>query len=140
MVDPAFVPAVEAAAAAAGVADRVTVAGVETAEAAPTGEHDLVMVNHVLHRYSVEQNKAILKAARAAASEGATLLVLDFYLDNDATPRLLDAVHAGEYYNIDGTFVFPVEEVEEWVREAGFEPEGLVALPGSPRLLVAKAV
>lgn len=140
VVDPAFVPAVKAAAAAAGVTDRVTVAGVETAQASPAGEHDLVMLNHVLHRYSVEQNKAILKAARAAASEGATLLVLDFYLDNDDTPRLLDAVHAGEYYNIDGTFVFPVEEVEEWVREAGFEPAGLVALPGSPRLLVAKAV
>jgi hypothetical protein len=140
VVDPAFTPAVEGAAAAAGVSDRVTVVGAATESAAPEGEHDLVMVNHVLHRFSVEQNRAILKAARAAAAPGATLLVLDFYLDSDAVPRKLDAVHAGEYYNIDGTFVFPREEVEGWVREAGFEPSELLALPGSPRLLVAKAV
>lgn len=140
VVDPAFTPAVEGAAAAAGVSDRVTMVGAATESAAPEGEHDLVMVNHVLHRFSVEQNRAILKAARAAAAPGATLLVLDFYLDSDAVPRKLDAVHAGEYYNIDGTFVFPREEVEGWVREAGFEPTELLALPGSPRLLVAKAV
>lgn len=139
-VDPQAAPSFAAALEQAGLGERATVTPVETTEAAPTGEHDLVMVNHVLHRFSAEQNAGILSAARRAAAPGATLYVLDFYLDEEGTPRRLDAVHAGEYYNIDGTFVYPLAQVRGWLEGCGWRFEELVALPGSPRLLVATAV
>ncbi|ALG09788.1 methyltransferase family protein [Kibdelosporangium phytohabitans] len=126
--------------AAAGLSDRATIEPAETATAAPGGEHDIVMVNHVVHRFTPEQNREILANARAAASPGATLLLLDFFLDDDERQRRIDALHAGEYFVIDGTIVYPEAEVRAWLEEAGWRPRDVLALPGSPRVLVAHAV
>ena len=138
--DPPSVEPVRQAVAEAGFADRTSVEGAETATAEPGGAHDLVLVNHVIHRFDDAQNRAIFRNARAAAADGATLLVLDFFLDDDPQQRKIDALHAGEYYNIDGTVVYPESVVREWLAEAGWRAEGTVALPGSPRILVASAV
>lgn len=137
--DPQSTQIIEQATQAAGVGDRVTIAPEETPTAAPGGQHDLVMVNHVLHRFDAAQNAHILTSARAAASPGATLLVLDFYLDDQDRQRRIDAVHAGEYFVIDGTIVYPQSQVEGWLTEAGWKLEKVLELPGSPRVLVATA-
>jgi len=128
------------AAAQAGLADRVTVEEGATESTRPGGEHDLVLLTHVLHRFTEPQNLDILAAARDAAAPGATLMLLDFFLDGDARQRGLDALHAGEYFNIDGTIVYPVEQVEAWLAKTGWKADRLVPLPGSPRVLVATAV
>ncbi|MBL3701013.1 methyltransferase [Leucobacter luti] len=137
---PGFANSIADAAAAAGLADRVAIEEGATESTAPGGAHDLVLLTHVLHRFDPAQNRAILAAARDAAAPGATLMLLDFFLDQDGTQRAIDALHAGEYFNIDGTVVYPVEEVEAWLTEAGWKSDRLVALPGSPRVLVATAV
>lgn len=137
--DPQSTEIIEKATAAAGVSDRITIAPEETATATPSGSHDLVMVNHVLHRFEEAQNEHILSSARAAAAPGATLLVLDFYLDDDEQQRRIDAVHAGEYFVIDGTIVYPQSQVEGWLTRAGWKLEKVLELPGSPRVLVATA-
>lgn len=137
---PGFADSIAESAEAAGFADRVTVEEGATESTAPGGAHDLVLLTHVLHRFTPEQNRDILKAARGAAAAGATLHLLDFFLDQDERQRPIDALHAGEYFNIDGTLVYPVEDVEEWLAEAGWKTERLVALPGSPRVLVATAI
>ena len=138
--DASMAGSLAATAEAAGVGDRVTVEEGETESTEPGGEHDLVLLTHVLHRFSEEQNQRILSAARGAAAEGATLVLLDFFLDDDERQRAIDALHAGEYFNIDGTVVYPRDQVEGWLAESGWRPERLVALPGSPRVLVATAV
>ncbi|QIM16240.1 polyketide biosynthesis methyltransferase [Leucobacter insecticola] len=125
---------------AAGFSGRVTVEDAETETAKPGGEHDLVLLTHVLHRFNESQNLAILQAARDAAAPGATLMLLDFFLDNDGTQRKIDALHAGEYFNIDGTVVYPIDQVEGWLAATGWRSDRLVALPGSPRVLVATAI
>ncbi|MGW5740555.1 methyltransferase family protein [Amycolatopsis sp. NPDC003861] len=136
--DPRSVDSVTAA--VAEFAGRTTVAGAATPDAEPEGEFDLVMVNHVVHRFSVDENRAILRHARAAAAPGARLLLLDFFLDEDDSPRALDALHAGEYLVIDGTVVYPERDVRGWLTGAGWRPVDRLALPGSPRVLVAEAV
>ncbi|UOX93232.1 methyltransferase domain-containing protein [Amycolatopsis sp. FBCC-B4732] len=136
--DPRSVPSVTEA--VAEFADRTTVVGAATPEAEPAGEFDLVMVNHVVHRFSAEENQAILRHARAAAAPGARLLLLDFFLDDDPSPRALDALHAGEYLVIDGTVVYPEADVRGWLADAGWRPVDRLTLPGSPRVLVAEAV
>ncbi len=125
--------------AAAGFTDRATIEPADTETAAPGGDHDLVMVNHVIHRFTAEQNRAILANARAAAGEGATLLLLDFFLDDDERQRGIDALHAGEYFVIDGTVVYPEAEVRSWLDDTGWRAREVLALPGSPRVLVADA-
>ncbi|UOQ55986.1 polyketide biosynthesis methyltransferase [Leucobacter allii] len=136
---PGFTDGIAEAADAAGCASRVVIEEAPTETAQPGGEHDLVLLTHVLHRFTPEQNVAILRAARAAAVPGATLHLLDFFLDRDPVQRGIDALHAGEYFNIDGTLVYPIDEVEGWLSEAGWSVDRLVALPGSPRVLVATA-
>ncbi|MGC0420893.1 hypothetical protein [Embleya sp. AB8] len=104
----------------------------------PTG-FDLVLLEHVVHRFDAKQNRRILTAARRAAAPGAWLLLLDFFLEPTGVPRLIDTLHAGEYPVIDGTTVHPRAEVEEWLVDAGWQPVDLLELPGSPRVIVAKA-
>lgn len=136
--DPRSVPSVTEA--VASFADRTEVVGAATPDAEPAGEFDLVLVNHVVHRFSAEENRAILRHARAAAAPGARLLVLDFFLDDDRVPRPLDALHAGEYLVIDGTVVYPEADVRSWLSDAGWRAVDRLTLPGSPRVLVAEAV
>ncbi|MFD4960687.1 methyltransferase dimerization domain-containing protein [Microbacterium sp. NPDC058389] len=137
---PGFEDGVAQALAEADLADRATVATADTATAAPEGAYDAVFMNHVIHRFSADENRAILQRLRAAAVPGATLTLLDFFLDDDAQQRALDAVHAGEYLVIDGTVVYPESEVRAWLAEAGWQVREKVVLPASPRVLVATAV
>ncbi|WP_307796107.1 methyltransferase dimerization domain-containing protein [Amycolatopsis sp. 195334CR] len=138
--DPRSVEPVTTAVAEAGLADRAEVVGAETATAQPAGRFDLIMVNHVVHRFTAEQNAVILRHARAAAAAGARLLLLDFFLDEDEVQRPIDALHAGEYLVIDGTVVYPETEVRAWLADAGWRVADRLTLPGSPRVLVAEAV
>ena len=140
VIAPDFADGVRQAVEEAGLGGRAVVEGAPTEDARPGGEHDLVMVNHVTHRFDAETNARILVNARAAAAAGATLLMLDFYLDDDEHQRRIDALHAGEYYNIDGTVVYQESVVREWLEAAGWAFRGVIALPGSPRVIVADAV
>ncbi|MYW00141.1 methyltransferase, partial [Streptomyces sp. SID3343] len=127
----------EATLAKAGVEDRVEVlTGDPLVDDVPTG-FDLVLLEHVVHRFDAEQNRRIVAAAHKAAAPGARLLLLDFFLEPDGDPRLIDTLHAGEYLVIDGTVVYPRTEVEEWLTSAGWQPVDLLELPGSPRVIVA---
>ncbi|MHA3682998.1 methyltransferase family protein [Leucobacter sp. HY1908] len=137
---PGFGGGIADAATKAGVADRIVIEEDATETAKPGGEHDFVLLGGVLHRFTEEQCQAILQASREAAVPGATLHIVDFFLDNDDAQRSIDALHAGEYFNIDGTVVYGVEQVTAWLADAGWKFDELVALPGSPRVLVATAI
>lgn len=137
---PGFEAGVAEAIEAAGVSDRAVVEVADTATATPQGEYDAVLANHVIHRFGAEENAQIFRNLRAAAVQGATLTVLDFFLDDDAEQRGIDALHAGEYLVIDGTVVYPEAQVRGWLADAGWEVREKISLPGSPRVLVATAV
>jgi cyclopropane fatty-acyl-phospholipid synthase-like methyltransferase len=124
---------------AAGVADRTTVEIGDTATTQPQGAYDAVLANHVIHRFSAEENAQIFRNLRAAAVPGATLTVLDFFLDDDAlSARSMPC--AGEYLVIDGTIVYPEAQVRGWLEDAGWDVREKIALPASPRVLIATAV
>lgn len=137
---PGFEGGIAEAVEAAGVADRALVETGDTATAQPQGAYDAVLANHVIHRFSAEENARIFRNLRAAAVQGATLTVLDFFLDDDASQRGIDALHAGEYLVIDGTIVYPEAQVRGWLTDAGWEVREKIALPASPRVLIATAV
>jgi SAM-dependent methyltransferase len=107
--------------------------------ALPTG-HDLVLLEHVVHRFDEADNRKLLARAREVVEPGARLLILDFYLTDGAPDRPLDALMAGEYLVIDGTVVYPESEVRAWLDETGWHWIETRPLPGSPRVLIAEAV
>lgn len=126
--------------AAAGLSDRITVEAGDTLTAVPGGDHDLVLAVHVIHRFTAGQNLQILRNLRASAAKGATLGIFDFFLDTLPEQRALDARHAAEYFNFDGTVVWPEETVTSWLDASGWRFTGYVDVPGSPRVLTATAV
>ncbi|RBQ14374.1 polyketide biosynthesis methyltransferase [Spongiactinospora rosea] len=119
--------------------ERAEVVTGDLLEGPVPGGFDLVLLEHVVHRFTAGDNQRIAARARQAAAPGARLLLLDFFLDDDPLQRALDALHAGEYLVIDGTVVYSTEEVAGWLREAGWEPVETLILAGSPRVLVAEA-
>ncbi|MFC4048177.1 methyltransferase [Actinomadura syzygii] len=123
----------------AGVGDRADVVQSDPLTGELPDGFDLVLLEHVVHRFDAEQNKAMIERARQAAAPGATLVLLDFFLDDDPEQRVIDALHAGEYLVIDGTVVYPEAEVRGWLSAAGWEPVETRALPGSPRIIIAEA-
>ncbi|MEU6998457.1 methyltransferase [Nonomuraea sp. NPDC046570] len=123
----------------AGVGDRVEVVEGDPLTGDVPAGFDLVLLEHLVHRYQPDQNLAIARRARQAADPGARLLLLDFFLDSDPAQRPIDALHAAEYLVIDGTVVYPEDEVRGWLTEAGWTPLETLTLPGSPRVIVAEA-
>ncbi|MFI6908623.1 methyltransferase dimerization domain-containing protein [Nonomuraea sp. NPDC050394] len=123
----------------AGVGDRAELAAADPFAADLTTGYDLVLLEHVVHRFGPERNIRYAERARELASPGATLLLLDFFLDADPVQRVVDALHAAEYLVIDGTTVYPEDEVRGWLTEAGWEPGQTLCLPGCPRVIVAYA-
>lgn len=99
---------------------------------------DVVLLAHVAHRYDADDNRALLRRARETVGDDGRLLLVDFFLDPTA-PRGLDAMFAGEYLVIDGTVVYPEDEVRGWLDGAGWHHLQTIALPGSPRAIVARA-
>lgn len=133
-------PTLRAAVEAAGMTDRATVETGDVLETVPGGDHDLIIAPHVIHQRSDAENRRIFKNLRASAAPGAILGVFDFFLDENEEQRLIDARHAAEYFNFDGTVVYPETQVKSWLEDAGWRFTGYVDVPGSPRVLVAEAV
>lgn len=121
----------------AELAGRIAVHDVDPQLGPMPGSYDCVLLEHVIHRFEPEENHAIFRVAREAAEDGARLLVLDFLLD-PADGRLLDPLLAGEYLVIDGTVVYPEDEVRSWLDATGWRHLETRPLPGSPRVLIAE--
>ncbi|MFE9748026.1 methyltransferase [Saccharothrix saharensis] len=121
------------------VADRITFHEGDPLTGPVPGHYDAVLLEHVIHRFEPERNKAIMRAAREVVDPGGRLLVLDFLLlAEDA--RRLDPVLAGEYLVIDGAVVYPEGEVHGWLADTGWKVLETRPLPGSPRVVIAEAV
>nr|WP_232327866.1 acetylserotonin O-methyltransferase [Kibdelosporangium sp. MJ126-NF4]CEL14288.1 polyketide synthesis 8-O-methyltransferase [Kibdelosporangium sp. MJ126-NF4]CTQ88655.1 polyketide synthesis 8-O-methyltransferase(EC:2.1.1.-) [Kibdelosporangium sp. MJ126-NF4] len=123
----------------ADLADRISLHDVDPLSGPLPGSYDAILLEHVIHRFDAEQNQAILRVARQAAQDGARLLVLDFLLDS-GDARVLDPLLAGEYLVIDGTVVYPENEVRGWLEDTGWRWLETRALPGSPRVMIAEAI
>lgn len=121
------------------LADRIEFHDVDALTDAVPGEYDTVLLEHVIHRYDPEQNQTLLRRSREVVPAGGRLLLLDFLLDA-GDGRRLDPVLAGEYLVIDGTVVYPEDEVRGWLAATGWRWLETRPLPGSPRVIIAEAV
>jgi hypothetical protein len=119
---------------------EVQVVGADVLADEIPGRYDVILLEHVVHRYDAADNQKLFSRARAVAEPGARLLVLDFYLDEGEPERPLDALLAGEYLVIDGTVVYPEAEVRSWLEPTGWRFVETRLVPGSPRVLIAEAV
>jgi ubiquinone/menaquinone biosynthesis C-methylase UbiE len=102
--------------------------------------YDFIWVSHILHSHDEEQCRLIIRKAVAALDSGGRLAIQEFYLNADGyTPpgaamfgvHMLAVTPRGRAYN--------VEEVSEWMQEAGLlPPAGLQTGPETGVLLGKK--
>lgn len=121
----------------AGVADRFSFrAGDIATDTYGTG-YDLILVSNIIHSFSPDGNRAIVRKCFDALESGGTLIIKDFLVNNDRTGpafslifalRMLLMTDEGDTYTFD--------EVASWTRDAGFAEGKIVDLTPQTRLWI----
>jgi SAM-dependent methyltransferase len=102
--------------------------------------HDAIVLANVVHVLSKEHNLDLLQRIRAAVAPGARLLIVDFVTNPTHTQPLFAALMAGEFLMIAGEGdVYSEAELDNWLRETGWEALAHMPLTGPTSLLVAEA-
>jgi SAM-dependent methyltransferase len=104
----------------------------------PSG-HDVVLIANVIHLFSAAHNLELLRRTRAHVSDGARLLLADFWTDATHTQPPFAALMAGEFFVITGEGdVYSEEEARDWLQESGWQAVERKPLAGPISLLVAE--
>lgn len=101
--------------------------------------YDLVLVSNVIHSFSSEKNRKLVRKCFHAMEPGGLLIIKDFLVDNDRSGppfSLMFALHMLVGTGEGDTYSFA--EVEQWTRDAGFEEGRSIDLTPQSRLWLAK--
>lgn len=125
----------------AGLADRVdVVAGDATADALPAG-FDTFLLANVVHYWSPDQNRELLRRIRDAAEPGARILLVDFWTDATHTEPFVAAMMAGEFAaHLENGDVYSVDEARSWLDATGWRFTAHTHVTGPMSVLIAEAV
>ncbi len=137
---PSVVPIARERIAQNGLADRIDVqAGDAVAGELPSG-YDAFLVANVVHYWSPEQNRTVLRNIRMAAEPGALLALADFWTDPTHTQPVAAALMAGEFaVHLRNGDVYSVEEAAEWLDDTGWRLAGQEPLGGPMAVVLAEA-
>lgn len=103
--------------------------------------YDAVLVANVMHLFSADHNRDLLRRTRASVAGGARLLLADFWTDAGHTEPAFAALMAGEFLVITGEGdVYSAQEVKDWLDETGWQVVDRRPLAGPMSLIVAEAV
>jgi predicted O-methyltransferase YrrM len=125
----------------AGLASRVgVVVGDATTGALPSG-YDVFLMANLIHYWSPDENRSLLRRVRSAAEPGAWLLLADFWTDPTHTQPLQAALMAGEFaVHVRNGDVYSVDDGRGWLDETGWRFIRHAPLAGPQSLVVAQAV
>jgi len=124
----------------AGAADRIDVAAADALRDPLPRDHDVFLVANLVHYYTPDTNRDLLRRIGAAAAPGARLLLADFWTDPTHTEPLHAALMAGEFaVHVHDGDVYSVDEVSAWLAETGWHFESHLPLAGPQSLIVATA-
>jgi SAM-dependent methyltransferase len=108
-------------------------------DALPDG-HDVVLLAHVLHGMTPEQNIQLLRRLRTVVEPGARLLLVDNWTDATHTQPVLATLFAAEFLAFLGQGdVYSHDEVHGWLEETGWRPLTKLSLPSPQSVIVAAA-
>ncbi|MGE5177214.1 MAG: methyltransferase [Hyphomicrobiales bacterium] len=136
---PRVVPLTRRYVEAAGLAERVTAREGDIRDERYGSGYDLVFFSAVCHMLSPDENRAMLRKARAALAPGGRVAIHDFVLNEDGTAPRSGALFAlNMLVGTSGGSSYRGEEYAAWLGETGFGEAKRLALPGPTSLVVAR--
>ena len=126
---------------AAGLLDRVQFQGGDFNKDDIKGSFDACFLSHIIHGQKDEQNKRLFSKIFAHLNPGGRLIVQDFFLNPDKHSPQFSALFAlVMLMHTDGGKTYTFEEVEGWMRTAGFSSttRSHLNLPRSISLLIGE--
>lgn len=118
---PSVAPIARDRIAADGLGDRVGVLeGDAMTDPVPKG-YDTFLLANLVHYWSPDQNRGLLRRLREAAGPGTTLVLVDFWTDATHTRPFEAALMAGEFAShLENGDVYSVDEAREWLADTGW--------------------
>jgi SAM-dependent methyltransferase len=124
----------------AGLGARISVVEADILEGPLPDGHDAVLLANVVHLFSPEHNRDLLRRLREEAAPGARLLLVDFWTDPSHTEPAFAALMAGEFTLVSGEGdVYSEQELRGWLEETGWQTLDRRPLAGPQTLVVAEA-
>jgi 2-polyprenyl-3-methyl-5-hydroxy-6-metoxy-1,4-benzoquinol methylase len=126
-----------------GLTDRITYkSGNALTDELGEQVYDLVMINNVVHHFTVEQNIALAKKIYSALKSGGLYGIGEFIRQNKPGEGGAVAATSGLYFAlISSSGPWSKEEMHSWQQQAGLKPQkpiSLITLPGWKMLLASK--
>lgn len=125
---------------ATGLSSRIDVlAGDVLSSDLPRG-YDTFLLANLVHYFTPDTNRSVLRKLRETTSPGARLLIADFWTDPTHTQPLPAALMAGEFAaHISDGDVYSVDEGAAWLDATGWRFIGHLPLAGPISLVTAEA-
>jgi hypothetical protein len=101
----------------------------------PTG-FDSLLLSHVIHCFSVDENRVVLEAAHGATSPGGRLLIVEFFLEDTKTAPVAGTLMSAEFLMNTHGIAYSTTEVRGLAEQLGWRFVEHRALAGPVSLTV----
>jgi len=134
---PVLGPVFEEHVAAFGLGDRLRFHGGDFF-ADPLPEADVLVMGHVLHDWSLDEKKALLRKAYDTLPEGGALIVYEAIIDDERRQNAFGLLMSlNMLIETPAGFDFTAADCEGWMKEAGFREVRAEPLAGPDSMVVA---
>jgi ubiquinone/menaquinone biosynthesis C-methylase UbiE len=137
---PEVIPVTKKTAERFGLGDRFSFVEGDLHDADFGSGYALATLGHILHSEGEAHSRKLLKKTCQALASGGTIAVQEFLVNKERTGPLNGLFFAvNMLVNTETGNTWSVEEISEWLREAGFTAVRTIPSPGpSPLILAAK--
>ena len=137
---PSVAPIARKRIADAGLSDRIDVREGDAITGLPPEGYDAFLLANLVHYWSPEQNRGLLRKLRDATEKGARMVIADFWTDPTHTEPVAAALMAGEFaVHLENGDVYSVDEAAEWLQSTGWRFTGQEPLAGPMSVVLAEA-
>lgn len=134
---PVVAPIAERAIAAAGLADRVTVASGDFL-ADPLPHADVITMGLILHDWNLERKKQLISSAYDALAQRGALVIIENLIDDARRENAFGLMMSlNMLIEFGDAFDFTGSDFEGWCREAGFRDVEILPLAGPASAAIA---
>ncbi|HEY5956308.1 MAG TPA: methyltransferase [Polyangiaceae bacterium] len=104
------------------------------------GGHDIVLLAAVVHLFDPEKTMLLLRRIRESVSTGATLLLVDHWMNSTHVQPQMGAILAGTYLLFSGHAAsYSLDEAQSWLAQTGWRFVSFQHVAGEHSLIVAEA-